>query len=416
MSLLINIRARDRTYREVRSLLYAILPTDLRRQARANSFLLDIATNLFFIFYSVAPGVVQEPMPLQVYEAVRQVFIKNWDTFMRLRDEYGTVLDFYKSFVIALNLLKQLLQRMSVHPNYDMETNVRNLDVMLSMVLGNMKEILKEAENIKQALASEQQGSSYGIVPTRGSSSFAPMWNGRLRQDIITNLTRGILDALTIESGRSGSKRVTSVVTGVTLGSDILHAKLSEHADELISLAKYANGQLLMREYGERELSMVVVTDFSSSTTVNVATSEIRHVVAALYNTCEITKSRHKYIFFNDSYVLIEPQEVMKFISFIAANGGTNIDLAMMYADLVARRMGDDTVIVLISDCEDTVKYEPHHEVLSILFQPKAYMQYHQGCASHYANYGPQILLRPDDVFTNPYKVGVKIGTALSLA
>jgi hypothetical protein len=411
MVLLKNIRPRDKAYREVKSLLYYALPRDLQKASREVRGLLDIATDLFFIFYSVAPSLSDESFGDSVVEGARIAFTRLWAKFMELRATYGTVLDFNKSFAIALKFLIELLRGSSVTNAYASSTNATNIEYVLTHYV--LTEPPSTTYSAKQGVI---PGASYGAsVSKENTGPFQLGFDAHIPENAVYSMVRGMMDAIYEASGSASTKRLSSVVIGVTRGNNILRAKPAEYADDDLMLIKYANSELAMREYGELELNLVPIVDFSSSTLTSMVTQDIRLIAQSLYTLANMLRTRHIYVFFKDSYIILGPDQAPHFIRHAMAEGGTNIDMAVYAGDRIADKLGEDTRLVLVSDCEDSVRYVPEHRVTSVIIvHDKLNMDgMTRNCVNHYARLGGQVVLVRNEAYKDPYRVGMLIGNAL---
>jgi hypothetical protein len=411
MVLLKNIRPRDKAYREVKSLLYYALPRDLQKASREVRGLLDVATDLFFIFYSVAPSLSDESFGDSVVEGARIAFTKLWAKFMELRAMYGTVLDFNKSFAIALKFLIELLRGSSVTNAYASSTNAMNIEYILTQYV--LTEPSSTAYSAKQGVGS---GASYSVWASKEDTGpFQFGVNIYIPEDVVYSMVRGMMDAIYEAGGSVSTKRLSSVVIGVTRGNNMLRAKPAEYADDDLMLIKYANSELAMREYGELELNLVPIVDFSSSTMTSMVTLDIRLITQSLYTLANMLRTRHIYVFFKDNYIVLGPDQAPHFIKHVMADGGTNIDVAVYAGDRIAENLSEDTRLVLVSDCEDSVRYIPEHRITSVVVvNDKLSMDgMTRNCINHYARLGRQVILTRNEAYKDPYRVGMLIGNAL---
>ena len=392
MVLLKNIRPRDKAYREVRGLL-------------------DVATNLFFIFYSVAPSLSDESFEDSVVEGARIAFTRLWMKFMELRMMYGTVLDFNKSFAIALKFLIELLRNSSVTNAYASNTNAINIEYILTRYV--LTEPPSTTYSAKQGVG---PGALYSVWASKENTGpFKLGADVYIPEDAVYSMVRGMMDAIYEASGSASTKRLSSVVIGVTRGNNILRAKPDEYADDDLMLIKYANSELAMREYGELELNLVLIVDFSSSTLTSMVTQDIRLITQSLYVLANTLRTRHIYVFFKDNYVVLGPDQAPHFIRHAMAEGGTNIDVAVYAGDRIADKLGEDTRLVLVSDCEDSVRYVPEHRIASVIIvNDKLNMdRMTRNCINHYTRLGGQVVLVRNEAYKDPYRVGILIGNAL---
>ena len=410
MNILKNVKLKDKEYVRVSKLLYYALPRDLRRIVTEHEQMLTIATDLFFIFYSVMPNLVEEEIPDSIIEGARRAFKKLWDTIMQVKAEEGTTLNFRKSFLAALKFLQELAGKQYVYTTYQALVNANNIEYLLTTYV---LPYLKQTEsNVNEAPRAEGHGSQ---VSKGDQSPFEYGMNYYIPRDTINEFVRGFLDAIYSVEGGFGTVRRTSVIVGLTRSSDPTRAKLQELVDEDMYYAKLGSGELLAREYGELELSVVTAIDYSSSTFTSMVTNDIRIMTYGLYEALEILRSRHEYLFFKDYPLLVESGKVTEFLRYVKADGGTSIDLAVYLADRAASSISEDTVLLLISDCEDTVTYTPTHKVASIIVASDVFNidEMTRRCITHYATLGPQLLLKKNDILKTPRQIGYQVGTML---
>ncbi len=410
MNTLRNIKAKDREYARILRLLYYALSRDMRKAVEERGQLLTIATDLFFIFYSVMPSLVEEEIPDSIIEGARLAFKKLWETFMQVKDEEKTTLNFRKSFYAALKFLQELASRQFVYATYQALVNANNIEYLLTTYVLSS---LKQAEpNVSETPRAEGHGSQ---VSKGDQSPFEYGMNYYIPRDVINEFVRGFLDAIYSSEGGFGTVRRTSIIVGVAKSSDPTKAKLQELVDEDMYYAKMGSGELLAREYGELELSVVAAVDYSSSTFTSMVTNDIRIITYALHEALEMLRSRHEYIFFKDYPLLVERGKVAEFLRYVKADGGTSIDQAVYLADKVASSMAEDTSLLLISDCEDTVTYVPTHHVASIIITSDVLNidEMTRRCTAHYASLGPQLLLKKNEILRTPRQIGHFIGSML---
>jgi hypothetical protein len=75
---LANIKSKDTIYRRVMSILYAALPKYYKALVKTNPQVLQLATELFFVFYSVYPRLADESEVEGLWVVVRSAFKELW--------------------------------------------------------------------------------------------------------------------------------------------------------------------------------------------------------------------------------------------------------------------------------------------------------------------------------------------------
>jgi uncharacterized protein with von Willebrand factor type A (vWA) domain len=206
------------------------------------------------------------------------------------------------------------------------------------------------------------------------------------------------------------------VLTGVTIGKELENVKPIELLSWDIFTAKYASSSLNLREYGEKELKVVVAMDFSSSTTVDMVTSDLRLIAMGILGAVRELNGQVAVVAFKDKPISVPLREAMKFIGTAAADGGTDITSALRLADELADPMGEDAKIVLVSDCKDIVRYTPRHKAVAtvVLTDPSQPDHWARDCVDFFKKGNAIVLIPRGEVFRRPKEVGERIGELLA--
>ncbi|MCG2881146.1 MAG: hypothetical protein L7G96_07490 [Vulcanisaeta sp.] len=419
MPVLANIKSKDTIYRRVMSILYAALPKYYKAMIKMNPQVLQLATELFFVFYSVYPRLVDEAEVEGLWVAVHSAFKELWPEMMVVRDKYGTMLHFPKSFALALHFLKAfLLMTQGSHIQGMNREALKDyiIRVMRTMVIPQASDITKEAEEEKekskravQAEGGDEVGKGEHVTWSLGYS-FVPS------RKALRELVHGIVEAFLTYEGQLGIKHPTAVLTGVTIGKELENVKPIELISWDVFTAKYASSSLNLREYGEKELKVVVAVDFSSSTTVDAVTSDLRLIAMGILGAVRELNGLVALVAFKDKPITVPLREAMKFIGTAAADGGTDITSALRLADEVAEPMGEDAKIVLVSDCKDIVRYNPRHKAVAtvVLADPSQPDHWARDCVNFFKKGNAIVLIPKGEVFRNPEEVGERIGELLA--
>jgi uncharacterized protein with von Willebrand factor type A (vWA) domain len=416
---LANIKSKDTIYRRVMSILYAALPKYYKAMIKTNPQVLQLATELFFVFYSVHPRLTDESEAEEPWVAVHSAFKELWTEMMVVRDRYKTMLHFPKSFALALQFLKAFLLMTQGAPIQGMNRETLKeyiVRVMRSMVIPQAGDITKEAE--------EEQEKGKRMVQSEGGDEVGKgeyvTWNWGYNfipsKEALRELMHGIIDAFLKYEGQLGIKYPTAVLTGVTVGKELENAKPIELLSWDMFTAKYASSSLNLREYGEKELKAVVAVDFSSSTTVDMVTSDLRFITMGILGAVSELKGQVAVVAFKDKPTTVPLKEAVKFIGTATADGGTDISSALRLSDELADPMGEDAKIVLVSDCKDFIKYIPRHKAVAavVLTDPNQPDHWARECVNFFKKDNAIILITKDEVFKKPKEIGERIGELLA--
>jgi uncharacterized protein with von Willebrand factor type A (vWA) domain len=417
---LANIKSKDTIYRRVMSILYAALPKYYKALVKTNPQVLQLATELFFVFYSVYPRLADEPEVEGLWVAVHSAFKELWAEMMVVRDRYKTMLHFPKSFALALQFLKAFLLMTQNMPIQGMNRETLKeyiVRVMRSMVIPQAGDITEEAEEEKEKegkrMVQAEGGDEVGkgeYVTWNWGYSFIPS------KEALRELMYGIIDAFLKYEGQLGVKYPTAVLTGVTVGKELENAKPIELLSWDVFTAKYASSSLNLREYGEKELKAVVAMDFSSSTTVDMVTSDLRLIAMGILGAVSELKGQVAVVAFKDSPITVPLKEAVKFIGTAAADGGTDISSALRLSDELADPMGEDSKIVLVSDCKDFIRYIPRHKAVAavVLSDPNQPDHWARECVNFFKKDNAIVLIPKGEVFRKPKEIGERIGELLA--
>jgi len=416
---LANIKSKDTIYRRVMSILYAALPKYYKALVKMNPQVLQLATELFFVFYSVYPRLADETEMEGLWVAVHSAFKELWPEMMVVRDKYKTMLHFPKSFALALHFLKAFLVMTQGSAIQGMNREALKdyiIRIMRTMVIPQADEITRKVEEEKEKGERIAQAEGGNAVGRSEYVTWSLGYNFIPSREALRELVYGIVDALLKYEGQLGVKYPTAVLTGVTVGKGLENAKPIELLSWDVFVAKYASSSLNLREYGEKELKLVVTVDFSSSTTVDAVTSDLRLIAMGILGAVRELKGQVAVVAFKDKPITVPLKEAMRFIGTAAADGGTDITSALRLADEVADPMGEDAEIVLVSDCKDIVRYSPRHKVVAIvvltdLSQPD---QWARDCVNFFKRNNSLLLIGKGDVFRMPKKIGERIGELLA--
>ncbi len=409
MNTLDNIRSSDAQYVRMMKLLLHALPSEFRWVVLEDLNFLTVATDLFFILYSVSPRLTTESLTSPQLEGARTVFANKWDELMKIRETNGTVLNFSKSFLTALSLLTMLAERYPFAKGYGTDAFMQLVEYLL------FNQVLPQLKHLD---STNQLGHEGAKADKHNSGPFSRDGEFGVSRKVTDSIANGFIESIYSPQGSLESRRRSSVISGVSRTNNPVRAKMTEFTDDELFFVKLAFGELKSREYGELELPLVITVDFSSSTDYFMKTLAIRAVALGVREALVKLRSRFMFVFFKDYPTTVRDEDVLDFILKVRAEGGTNINSALKLSDMLASDLGEDAGILLITDCEDMVSYKAGHPVsVAVVTKREAFGQteMYAECIDFFKSIGGVTEIEADDVFNEPRTIGRRIGESVQL-
>ncbi len=382
---LINVTNKDFIYALVSRRIGGFLPKDLRSIYDTCEHIQIIATDCYFLHYSLYPF-LRGKNDDEVLEEVR-VFLRDYMSGERYqRIKMLTTLDDEMSLVYSIALAKSIIGRVvgkllgeiELAKLMSMDEGVKarvlnavfaladsgELGLILERATEEAEEVTKNANEVRELIGGKKAGKEAGTFK-KVLDLAEHMLYVKFMKDIVTmskRLSEYVPKASKIlkRRGRFGDE-----LSGYTLTKRIERALPRELAlpDELFLKKLTGEGFLMKEKLSVAEGAYYLLIDKSGSMH-GEKTIWARSVAMALYRM-SMTKRRRYFLRFFDTRVyppdhpLNDPEEIVDAILKVKSNGGTDITNAISTAlrDLIERGLADQTnTIVIITDGEDVVR------------------------------------------------------------
>jgi len=382
---LINIRNTDFVYTLVSNRIGGHLPKDLKAVYDSCEHIRIIATDCYFLHYSLYPF-LRAKNEDPILEEVRGYLSEYMSEERYQRIKMLTTLDDEMSLVYSIALAKSIIGKVLgkilgevdlaelMSPNESVKAKVFNavramaeageLGLILEIATEEAEEVTKNANEIRELIGGKKAGKEAGTFK-KVLDLAEHMMYVKFMKDIVTmskRLSRYVPKASKIlkRRGRFGDE-----LSGYALTKKVERALPREIAlPEELFLKKLVDEGFLMKEkLSVAEGAYYLLIDKSGSM-VGEKTVWARSVAMALYRM-SMTKRRRYFLRFFDTRVyppdapLNDPEDIVDAILKVKSNGGTDITNAISVAlkDLVERGFSDYTnTIVIITDGEDVVR------------------------------------------------------------
>jgi len=382
---LINIRNKDFIYTLVSYRIAGHLPRDLKAIFDSCEHIQIIATDCYFLHYSLYPF-LRAKNDDPILEEVRRYFADYMSEERYQRIKMLTTLDDEMSLVYSIALAKSIIGRilgklvgeldlaelmkldegvkMKVYNAIRALADAGELGIILEIATDEAEEVTKNANEIRELIGGKKAGKEAGTFK-KVLDLAEHMMYVKFMKEIVTmskRLSKYVPKASKIlkRRGRFGDE-----LSGYTLTKKVERALPREIAlPEELFLKKLVDEGFLMKEkLSVAEGAFYLLIDKSGSM-VGEKTVWARSVAMALYRM-SMTKKRRYFLRFFDTRVypqdhpLNDPEEIVDAILKVKSNGGTDITNAISTAlrDLTEKGLSDFTnTIVIITDGEDVVQ------------------------------------------------------------
>ncbi len=382
---LINVTNKDFVYTLVAQRIGGHLPKEVRAIYDSCEHVRIIATDCYFLHYSLYPF-LRNRNDDEVLEEVRR-FLQSYMSDERYqRVKMLTTLDDEMSLVYSIALAKSIIGKILgrligelelaqlMNPDSKVKSKIVNavyaiadageLGIILDHAVEEAEEITKNANEIRELIGGKKAGKEAGTFK-KVLDLAEHMLYVKFMKDIVTmskRLSEYVPKASKIlkKRGRFGDE-----LSGYAITKRVERALPREIAlPEELFLKKLTGEGFLMREkLSVAEGAYYLLIDKSGSMH-GEKTVWARSVAMALYRMA-MTKRRKYFLRFFDTRVypsdrpLDDPEDVVDAILKVKSNGGTDITNAISTAldDLIERGLSDYTnTVVIITDGEDVVQ------------------------------------------------------------
>lgn len=382
---LINITNRDFIYSLVSQRIGGHLPKDIRSIYDNCEHIQIIATDCYFLHYTLYPF-LRNKNDDDVLEEVRR-FLRDYMSDERYqRIKMLTTLDDEMSLVYSIALAKSIIGKVLgkligelelaqiLNPDKSVKAKIVNavfaladsgeLGLILDYATEEAEEVTKNANEIRELIGGKKAGKEAGTFK-KVLDLAEHMLYVKFMKDIVTmskRLSEYVPKASKIlkKKGRFGDE-----LSGYTMTKRIERALPREIAlpDELFFKKLTSEGFLMREKLSVAEGAYYLLIDKSGSMH-GEKTIWARSVAMALYRM-SMTKKRRYFLRFFDTRVyppdtpLNDPEDIVDAILKVKSNGGTDITNAISTAlrDLMERGLSEFTnTIVIITDGEDVVQ------------------------------------------------------------
>ncbi|ADB57470.1 vWA domain-containing protein [Archaeoglobus profundus] len=374
---LVNVTNDDFIYQLIAQRIEGYLPKDLQQVYRTCEQIQLIATDCYFLHYSLYPF-LRSKNEDDVLEEARK-FLQDYissDRYQKIK--MLTTLDDEMSLAYSIALAKAVIGKVLGLIRLEHENPFDNLKAyvvwaMRAMVEGGeipaildyateyAEEMVRNANDVRELIGGKRAGKEEGTFK-KVLDLAEHMLYVKFMRDIVSfskKLFSHIPKATYIlkKRGRFGEE-----LSGYSLTKRIDRALVRELAlPEELFLKKFSGEGFLTKEkLSIAEGAYYILVDKSGSM-VGEKTVWARSVALAIYRMASLKRRRYFLRFFDKKthHLLSDPHEVVDAILKVKSNGGTDITNALRTAvkDLVERGLSDLTnTIVIITDGEDVVE------------------------------------------------------------
>ncbi len=374
---LINITNDDFVYQLISQRIEGYLPKDLQQVYRVCEQIQLIATDCYFLHYSLYPF-LRSKNEDNVLEEARK-FLQDYmssDRFQRIK--MLTTLDDEMSLAYSIALAKAIIGKVLGIIRLEHEDPFKNIKTYVSYALTSIveggeipaildyateyaEEMVKNANDVRELIGGKKAGKEEGTFKK------------------VLDLAEHMLYVKFMKEIVSFSKRLFSHIPKATYifkkrgryGDELSGYSLTKRADralvrelalpeELFLKKLSGEGFLTKEKLSIAEGAYYILVDKSGSM-VGEKTVWARSVALAIYRIASVKRRKYFLRFFDKKthQLLSDPHEVVDAILKVQSNGGTDITHALKTAikDLVERGLSDLTnTIVIITDGEDVVE------------------------------------------------------------
>ncbi len=382
---LINVTNRDFVYTLVLYRIAGHLPKDLKAIYDSCEHIQIIATDCYFLHYSLYPflrGRNEDP----ILEEVRRYLSDYMGEERYQRIKMLTTLDDEMSLIYSISLAKAILGKIMgkllgelelaqiMDPDGRVRRKVGNvlramaeageLGLILDIATEDAEEITKNANEIRELIGGKKAGKEAGTF--RKILDLAEhMLYVKFMKDVVTMSKRLVQHVPKASKILKRRGRFGDELSGYALTKKVERALPREMAlpDELFLKKLTGEGFLMKEKLSVAEGAYYLLIDKSGSMH-GEKTVWARSVAMALYRM-SMTKRRRYFLRFFDTRLyppdrpLDDPEDIVDAILKVKSNGGTDITNAISTAlkDLMERGLSDYTnTIVIITDGEDVVQ------------------------------------------------------------
>ena len=374
---LVNVTNEDFVYQLISQRIEGYLPKDLREIYRVCEQIQIIATDCYFLHYSLYPFLRSKNDDDILEQARRylQDYIKD-ERYQRLK--MLTTLDDEMSLTYSIGLAKAVIGRVLGQIRLENENPFSNLKLFVSRALSSLteggeipaildyateyaEEMVKNANDVRELIGGKKAGKEEGTFK-KVLDLAEHMLYVKFMRDVVSfskRLFSHIPKATYIlkRRGRFGEE-----LSGYSLTKRIDRALVRELAlpEELFIKKFSGEGFLTKEKLSIAEGAYYILIDKSGSMH-GEKTIWARSVALAIYRMANVKRRKYFLRFFDKKthQLLSDPHEVVDAILKVKSNGGTDITNALRTAinDLIERGLSDLTnTIVVITDGEDVVE------------------------------------------------------------
>ncbi len=374
---LVNVTNEDFVYQLISQRIEGYLPKDLREIYRVCEQIRIIATDCYFLHYSLYPFLRSKNDDDILEQARRylQDYIKD-ERYQRLK--MLTTLDDEMSLTYSIGLAKAVIGRVLGQIRLENENPFSNLKLFVSRALSSLteggeipaildyateyaEEMVKNANDVRELIGGKKAGKEEGTFK-KVLDLAEHMLYVKFMRDVVSfskRLFSHIPKATYIlkRRGRFGEE-----LSGYSLTKRIDRALVRELAlpEELFIKKFSGEGFLTKEKLSIAEGAYYILIDKSGSMH-GEKTIWARSVALAIYRMANVKRRKYFLRFFDKKthQLLSDPHEVVDAILKVKSNGGTDITNALRTAinDLIERGLSDLTnTIVVITDGEDVVE------------------------------------------------------------
>ena len=382
---LVNITNKDFIYNLIAERIGLYLPNNIRAIYDSCEHIRIIATDSYFIHYSLYPFLKSKNED-EILEEVRKFKEQYLADERYQKIKTLTTLDDEMSLIYSIALTKTIIGRIMGkldinhyygHYSKDLRslksmvikalselTKTGELGVVLEYAMENAEEITKNAEEIRELIGGKKAGKEAGTFK-KVLDLAEHMMFVKFMRDIIT-MSKKLSDYIPKASRilkRRG--RIGDEISGYALTKKIERALPREIAlpDELFLKKLAGEGFLMKEKLSVTEGAYYILIDKSGSMH-GEKTIWARSVAIALYRLAKVKKRKYFLRFFDKRVYpkdgpIEQPEEIVDAILKVKSNGGTDITNALLTAikDIKERGLSKYlNTIVIITDGEDVVQ------------------------------------------------------------
>ncbi|AEA47258.1 vWA domain-containing protein [Archaeoglobus veneficus] len=373
---LVNVTSKDFVYNLISQRIASFLPPDLQEIYNSSRHIQIIATDSYFLHYSLYPF-LRGKNEDEVLEEVRLFCREYMDGERYQMLKTLTTLDDELSLVYSIALTKYIVGRIRGRLENEgegvgkisgsgrgarVETFLKGISALLEGAVEEAENVTKNAEEIRELMGGKSAGREAGTFQKILNLAKQMMFVEDLKK--IVDMSKRMMDFVPKATRISKVKGKTGdELSGYMITKQVERALPRELAlpDELFMRRLASEGFLAREKLKVSEGAYYILIDKSGSM-VGEKTVWARSVAMAIYRMSK-TKRRKYFLRFFDTKVhpdkpISEPKEIVDAILKVQSNGGTDITNAISTAidDLVEGRFAEYTnTIIVITDGEDVV-------------------------------------------------------------